>query len=117
MEEYYNIFKNRDEKYNTDWTQMDKIDGIKAASDHYWLASRGITIGYAGGMNYTFGVNIVYNSDILTTVTQASVALINEDRGLLSTSVPYGFRSVFTLKSEIKITEGDGVNTPYKLEV
>ena len=114
MEEYYNIFKNRDEKYNTDWTQMDKIDGIKAASDLYWLASRGITI---LGINYTFGVNYVYNSDILTTVSQATVAGMNENLGLLSTSVPNGFRPVFTLKSGIKITEGDGVNTPYKLEV
>ena len=110
MENYYNILKNGDEKYNTDWMQMEQIPGIKTSNKDYWLASR---VMYANSYTAGFSVVGVFTSGDLEGGT---LCLVYSDSAY-GYGYTFGFRPVFTLKSGIKITEGDGVNTPYKLEV
>ena len=110
MNNYNNTFKVGDENYNIDWTQMENITNvdIKIASDIYWLASRVIG-SYRGISNFnvyavstTGSWTYYYLCDVNTTGAGGKVR-------------SYGFRPVFTLKSGLKITEGDGVDTPYTL--
>ena len=109
MKDYYGILKDTDDKYNTDWTQMGTITGIKPASSDYWLASRGLRSDSDGS---GFGVRSGSPSGNLNRYS----LLYFESDGLMSGYSPsYGFRPVFTLNSGIKIIEGDGVDTPYTL--
>ena len=106
---YNTVFKNEDDKYNTDWTQMGTITGIKPASSNYWLASRYV---YSNSDSSYFRVRGVYTFGSLLSNYLCYVASGgNTSEG----AYPYGFRPVFTLNSGLKITEGDGVDTPYTL--
>ena len=109
MKNYYGTLKDADDKYNTDWTQMGKITGIKPASNYYWLASRRVS---SDPSISGFIVRYVDTSGDLGTYT---TYYVNSFGGTLGSSYSYGFRPVFTLNSGIKITEGDGVDTPYTL--
>ena len=111
MKNYYGTFKDTDDKYDKDWTQMGTIEEIKDASDDYWLASRDVSSDSSSSYFNVRGFN--------------ASGYLNDDNFLCSVyssgskgygSDAYGFRPVFTLKSDIKITEGDGVDTPYRLE-
>ena len=112
MNEYNNIFKRGDENYNIDWTQMETITkiNIKDASSDYWMASRF----YYPSSTQDFGVWKVVLSSGLTREYLSSVAPWG---GSGSGKKSNGFRPVFTLKSGIKLTNGDGVDTPFTLEV
>ena len=106
---YNNVFKNKDEKYNTDWTQMGTITGIRPASSDYWVASRDVG-SYSTYSN--FRVRYVYASGNFANNLFCYV----HSNGLTSGSRgSNGFRPIFTLNSGIKITEGDGVDIPYTL--
>ena len=107
---YYNILKNGDEKYNTDWTQMEQIPGIKTSNKDYWLASR--TIGVNSSITFFAVLSILASGD----GNSGTLCGVSPD-SVYGYGYTFGFRPVFTLKSGIKITEGDGANTPYKLEV
>ena len=111
MELYYNTLKNTDEKYNTDWTQMGTITSvnIKGASNYYWLASRYV---YPNSYISSFSVRHVDSSGGLQS---NNLCIIHYNGYTNGTGNSSGFRPVFTLKSGIEITEGDGVNTPYTL--
>ena len=106
---YNNVFKNEDKKYNTDWTQMGKIKGIKPASAYYWVASRYVDSG--SNLSY-FYVRIVGASGYLY---DYSFCYVNSSGDTRYNSSSLGFRPIFTLNSGIKITEGDGVDIPYTL--
>ena len=106
---YNNVFKNEDEKYNTDWAQTGTITGINPASDAYWVASRYVS-SYSNGS--TFLVRNVCTSGCLH---YYGFCIVNSSGGAASDSISYGFRPIFTLNSGIKITEGDGVDIPYTL--
>ena len=106
---YNNVFKNEDKKYNTDWTQMGTITGIKLASDFYWVASRSVGSGSYGSYFYVRHVNTSGN------LNYSGVCNVNSDGGAYGGSNSWGFRPIFTLNSGIKITEGDGVDIPYTL--
>ena len=110
MKNYYGTFKDIDDKYDKDWTQMGTIEGIKPVSDYYWLVSRDVNSASRGS---SFNVRSVGPSGILTS---RYLCYVYSSGSTLHGSRPYGFRPVFTLKSDIKITEGDGVDTPYRLE-
>ena len=110
MESYYGTLKNDDSQYQTDWKQMETIINIniKAASTDYWLASRSNTVNSSASLFYIKRIN--YRGEMTA-------------QGVGGTGTPYvriendsyGFRPVFTLKSGIKLTAGDGVDTPYTL--
>ena len=107
MKNYYGTFKDSDDKYDKDWTQM---EGIKPVSDYYWLASRSV---YSNSNISHFNVRLVNTSGNLNRDDLCSVGFYGNTS---SNGHAYGFRPVFTLKSDIKITEGDGVDKPYRLE-
>ena len=110
MKDYYGTLKDTDNKYDTDLKQMGTIEGIKPASDVYWLASRYV---YSNSNSSTFYVHCV---DTYCNLSNDNVYYVTSRGGAGSYSNANGFRPVFTLKSDIKITEGDGVDTPYRLE-
>ena len=109
LDSYYGIFKNNDEKYNTDWTQMGSIANvdIKIASSVYWMASRSVE---PNSLGCGFDMRHVTSDGLFSD----SLYFVNSDFAF-GRSKSRGFRPVFTLKSEIKVTGGDGVNTPYTL--
>ena len=106
MKDYYGTLKNEDTKYNTDWTQMGTIADIKTASTFYWLASRRVFSGSS------FFVRNVNSSGYLSSNNLCIVYSGGYADGYSSSN---GIRPVFTLNSEIKVTEGDGETTPYTL--
>lgn len=110
MKDYYGILKDTDDKYNTDWTQMGRITGIKPASDYYWVASRLV---YSNSNDSNFNVRNVGTSGGLS---GRNFCRVNSYGSTNYYSYSNGFRPIFTLNSGIKITEGDGVDTPYKLK-
>ena len=109
MKNYYGTLKDTDDKYNTDWTQMETIAGIEPASDYYWFASRYVD---SASNSSIFTVRHVNTSGHLGGNGLCSVS---SRGGAYDYSLTNGFRPVFTLNSDIKITEGDGVDTPYTL--
>ena len=111
MKNYYGTFKDSDDKYDKDWTQMGTIEGIKPVSDYYWLASRRVDSDSRGS---NFRVRNVDASGHL--YGYGYLCNVGSRGRTYNNSYANGFRPVFTLKSDIKITEGDGVDTPYRLE-
>lgn len=111
MKNYYGTFKDIDDKYDTDLTQMGTIEGIKPASYYYWLASRYV---YSGSYGSGFLVRSVHTSGSF--YSYGYLCDVSSNGRTSRNSYAFGFRPVFTLKSDIKITEGDGVDTPYRLE-
>ena len=110
MKNYYGTFKDIDDKYDKDWTQMGTIEGIKPVSDYYWLASRSVD---SRSTSSNFRVRYVTPSGA---TGGYYLCYVHSPSGTNTGSDTRGFRPVFTLKSDIKITEGDGVDTPYRLE-
>ena len=82
---------------------------IKTESTYYWLASRRV---FSDSYSGYFAVRDVDTSGRLRDGTLCNVYSLG---GTLSDSPSHGFRPVFTLNSEIKVTEGDGETTPYTL--
>ena len=111
MNKYSNIFKIGDENYDMDWRQMGTIAkvNIKDASSDYWMASRF----FYDSSSKDFGVWKIVLSSGLTREFLLSVFTWGEENALGIKS--NGFRPVLTLKSGIKVTEGDGETTPYTL--
>lgn len=109
-DEYDNIYKIGDENYYTDWTQMGTITkvSIKDASSDYWLASRF----YYDSSSQDFGIwKVVLSSGLTREYLSSVVPWEGYGHGIKSN----GFRPVFILKSGLKITRGDGVDTPYTI--
>ena len=106
---YSGKLKDTDTNYETDYNQMESLE-INDIDDRYWLASR--RVDSHSGISY-FGVRFVAASggvyrDYLCYVYSSGSA----DANFYS----YGLRPVFTLKSGIKVTGGNGESgTPYTL--
>lgn len=111
---WYNIFKNGDTNYTIDWTQMGTITSrnIKVASDDYWVASRNVII---GSTQSGFLVRDVNTSGEFSSRYGGLLTLSSQGTRLIL-SLSLGFRPVFTLKSDINISGGNGsALTPYTL--
>ena len=102
-------FKDADTNYETDYNQMETL-GITTADSSYWLASRQMS-SYESTSG--FSVRIVGSSGTLSNRGLCGVYSYGDTFGISQT---IGLRPVFTLNSEIKVTEGDGDATPYTLE-
>ena len=106
---YSGKLKDTDTNYETDYNQM-KLLEINDIDDIYWLASRYVA-SYSGYS--TFFVRCVNpggydgNGDLCSVYSYSSPE---------ARSNSYGLRPVFTLKSGIKVTGGNGESgTPYTL--
>ena len=101
-----------DTNYETDYEQMGSENlNIANIGASYWLASR-IHHNPYHYANNSFDIRSVSTSGSLSFSELCSVYSYGNWNGY---SVPQGFRPVFTLQSGIKITGGDGINTPYTL--
>ena len=109
MSAYNGQLKDTDTNYETDYNQMEALK-INDIADEYWLASRGV---YSSSSSSGFSVRCVDASgyvdlSILCDVISGGRANANDDSN--------GLRPVFTLKSGIKVTGGNGESgTPYTL--
>ena len=106
---YSGRLKDTDTNYETDYNQMELLE-INDIADEYWLASRGV---YSSSSSSGFSVRCVNASgyvdlSILCDVISGGRTNANDDSN--------GLRPVFTLKSGIKVTGGNGESgTPYTL--
>lgn len=107
-------FRNTDTNYKTDYEQIGS-DNLNIANigKSYWLASRIINY-YENHGGYTYScMRGIGTSGYLSENNLCYVYASNSFNGY---SVSLGFRPVFTLKSDIKISGGDGSKTvPYTL--
>ena len=104
--------KNTDENYSSDYNKMTAL-GIASTNNNYWLASRIVGSG-SGYSNFI----VRYVSVAGALITAASVGRVYNNSNTSGGGYPYGLRPVFTLKSGIKITGGDGsYYSPYSLGV
>ena len=111
MSSYNGQFKNTDTNYETDYNQMGTL-GIRNIGKTYWLASRYV---YSTSYYSYFFVRSVNSSGSLST---NPLCLVNSNGNTLASSFSCGLRPVFTLKSDIKVTGGNGESgTPYTLGV
>ena len=106
---YSGKLKDTDTNCETDYNQMESLE-INDIYDGYWLASRSVTSGINGSgfrVRYVFaGGRVGYNNLCSVYSNGATGANGNSD----------GLRPVFTLKSGIKVTGGNGESgTPYTL--
>ena len=108
---YSGKLKDADTNYETDYNQMEALE-INNIADAYWLASRAV---YSDSYRSDFYVRYVGTSggvydNYLCRVHSFGDAYANAN------NYSYGLRPVFTLKSGIKVTGGNGESgTPYTL--
>ena len=106
---YSGQLKDTDTNYETDYNQMTTLE-INDIDDSYWLASRYVN----SNSSYSyFLVRCVYpGGDVYNYL----MCHVYSDGRTLASSHSYGLRPVFTLKSGIKVTGGNGESgTPYTL--
>ena len=109
--DYDGQFKDTDTNYKADYDQMGTL-GIRNIGKSYWLASR---IVGSNSSNSNFSVRYVYSSGGLA---YDSLCSVYSNGGPYAYSNSGGLRPVFTLKSDIKVTGGNGESgTPYTLGV
>ena len=113
MVPYYGTFKNQDGNNSKDNQQIRNIENLIKSNDDYWIASRSI---YPGSKtNVIFYLDYIDEQGGATGVDWLSQIVESNTNGSYKT-YSRGFRPVVTLKSGLKITGGDGVDTPYTLE-
>ena len=106
---YSGRLKDTDTNYETDYNQMELLK-INDIADEYWLASRYV---YSSSDYSSFYVRYVNASGIVNFSSLCSVLSLGDTSAI---SDSYGLRPVFTLKSGIKVTGGNGESgTPYTL--
>ena len=104
-----NNMKEEDTNYRTDRTQMESLNIMKTGAN-YWLASR-----YLGsdssGCNF-----LAYSVSSDGGLSGAYLCGVSNTGATLSLSSTYGLRPCFALKSDIKITGGNGTSdSPYTM--
>ena len=116
FEFYYDTYqiRDQDDNYKNDVNKMELL-GIKDIETDYWLASRWVDYNSVGAWaSLTFGLRFIETNGQLNEA-------IAGDCGLGDTSPAseyHGLRPVFTLKSNLKVTGGDGSEeNPYTLGV
>ena len=110
LKDYYGTVKDRDSKAFIDGIQIQKISGKLYGAETHVFASREFSINdtaahfsvRTGGIEGEF-----YIIPSITVIGKYRVKYIGES---------YYFRPIFTLRPELKITDGDGADTPYTLE-
>ena len=112
-----NNMKDKDTNYETDYNTMEALEesgvpNILATGEYYWLASRDVS-SYSSYCN--FGVRCVNSSGDLRSDNLCNV---NSDGNAYGNSRERGLRPCISLKSDIKVTGGDGKEaTPYELGI
>ena len=108
---YSGRLKDTDTNYETDYNQMKSLE-INDIDDRYWLASRKVDSRSSDSYFYVrYGGASVY-------VNHSTLCLVNSsgNPSAFAFSDSNGLRPVFTLKSGIKVTGGNGESgTPYTL--
>ena len=107
-----NEMKETDTNYTTDQTVMQTAN-IMATGEIYWLASR-VVYSYS----YTCGFDVRYmntSGDLYS----YNLCRVNSDGGTLGYAVEYGLRPVISLRTDVKVTAGDGksAETAYELGI
>ena len=108
--------KNEDKNYEEDYNQM-KSKNIDNINNGYWLVSRYVD---SVQLDTYFGVRFVNSNGSLNDVRMDMRFMIgiSQTGNTDGRSVSNGLRPVFTLKSNIKITGGNGSKSnPYELGV
>ena len=107
---YNGKLKNTDNNYVEDVNQM-KMLNIQNINENYWLASRNISL---GNQSYDYCIRLIDNKG---KINGACVPyLLGGDYGTGFNRI-YGLRPVLHLKSNLKISEGDGTEeNPYILQ-
>ena len=109
--EYNGKLRDKDNNYETDYNQMKTLN-IHNLGKNYWFASRYVSL--ASYVSY-FCVRGVSSSGNLGSYFLCDVGSGGSTRAY---STSYGLRPVFTLKSGIKVTSGNGTSSsPYTLGV
>lgn len=101
--------KDADTNYLIDWNQMTSL-GIANINGNYWVASRNISNDKGVQFRYAIRYFIGYSSQLIQhDICKIAGYVYSADRIC-------GIRPVFTLKSEIQVTGGEGTsNSPYTL--
>ena len=107
----YTSFKDKDTNYVIDYNQMQEI-GIELTNSRYWLASHSLL----SKNSYTSFAVLAVHETTGKAVVDYLCSVFNFDAGEQARgNYSNTFRPVFTIKPEIKITNGDGRNIPYTL--
>ena len=113
MQEYTGTLKNSDDNSSLDEDQL-AATGLMQSNSTYWLASRHLSESYGGPGKYnvSFSIGIVEGGNAMWQV----IGKVRYDSSVVSTSVKYGLRPVFTLKSTVRVVGGSGTSSaPYVL--
>ena len=106
---YSGKLKDTDTNYETDYNQMESLE-INDIDDRYWLASRLVR---SSSNNSYFNVRCVLTSG---SVASSGLCFVYSVGDAFANFNSNGLRPVFTLKSGIKVTGGNGESgTPYTL--
>ena len=109
--DYNGQFKDKDTNYEADYDQMGTL-GIRNIGKSYWLASRDVSSSSRYSyfrVRYVDYSGSLYGNDLCYVGSSGNTRAYSYSRGL---------RPVFTLKSDIKVTGGNGESgTPYTLGV
>ena len=109
---YSGQFKDTDTNYKTDYNQMGTL-GIRNIGKSYWLASRFVS---SNSGKSDFFVRSVDSSGSL--FNSYGLCYVHSNGNTVANSFSLGLRPVFTLKSGIKVTGGNGTSgSPYTLGV
>ena len=93
-----------------------RILGITKSNAKYWIGSHYYYYGLASSLSYgNIGVRTIDENFGLSYRRLCYYHNKSGVVGIDGSSYTEGFRPVFTLNSEMKITEGDGNTTPYTL--
>ena len=115
-EKYEGMFKDNDSSSDIDDIDHDQISmlDIVDIDDDYWMATRSINTNT--GYNH-FNVDyIVKYSDGDVRYRNATLVSVYSDDGPRMSAITHGLRPVFKLKSNIKVTGGNGTSSsPYTL--
>ena len=106
---YNGKLKNEDENYSMDYDQISKL-GLRVADKGFWLASRGV---YSISHRTYFMVHTISSSGVRS---GNYLCYLESNGSTYSDSATNGLRPVFHLKSELKVTGGNGTSdNPYTL--
>ena len=106
---YSGQLKDTDTNYETDYNQMESLE-INDIDDRYWLASRRVD---SNSNSSYFCVRYVGTTG---SVSYDYLCYVHSSGGTIANYYSNGLRPVFTLKSGIKVTGGNGESgTPYTL--
>ena len=106
-----NNMKETDTNYEIDKTQMNNLN-ILRTKEHYWVASRNA---HSKSSYYYFNFRSIDTSGFLSS-SNLCYLYNNDDNRKGGASWSYGLRPCFALKSNIKITGGDGTReNPYTM--